>query len=257
MGYTQQNNSEEETIGSSIHINLSIILKDLIRNLVTVILISMIVAGVVYTVKENTVKPKYQSSATLLLSTVDGSISISGNNSITTLVQEIMNSSLLKKIVAEDLGLETTTVPATITTIVQDTVNVVTVTVTADSPRMSFQVLDSVLKNYNQVSDYLMDGLVLEILEPATIPYRAIDQTGARALFQTVFFYTFAILMVGVVILSLMRDTVKSEHDIREKVDAPLFATVHQERKAVLDELKKQIPFLGKVQKQSIQYERK
>ncbi len=260
MGYTQQNNSTEETVGGSIHINLSILLKDLLRNLVTVILIALIVSGIVYTVKENTAKPKYQSSATLLLSTADGSTSLSGNSSMTTLVQEIMGSSLLKKIVAADLGLDSATVPATITTIVQDTVNVVTVTVTADTPRMSFEVLDSILKNYSQVSDYLMDGLVLEVLEPAAIPYRAIAQTGARALFKTVFSYTFVILMVGVMVLSLMRDTVKSRYDMEEKVDAPLFATIYRETggtwkknlKAIWNEVKRRIPFLGEVKKQSI-----
>lgn len=260
MAYTQENNSTEETVGSSIHINLSILLKDLLRNLVAVILIALIVSGVVYTVKENTAKPKYQSTATLLLSTADGSSSVNGNSSVAALVQQIMGSSLLKKIVAADLGLDSTSVPATITTKVQDTVNVVSVTVTADSPRMSFEILDSILKNYSQVSDYLMDGLVLEVLEPASIPYRALAQTGARALFRTVFAYSVALLLVGVVILSLMRDTVKSRYDMEEKIDAPLFATIYRETgrtwsekaKRLWEELKRILPFLGKVNKKSL-----
>ncbi len=229
MGYTQQNNTNgDETISSKISINWYIILKDILRNLVMIILVSLIVAGIAYLIKENTHTPKYQSRTTFLVSSADGS-SYNNKTSLATLMQEVMDSQLLKKIMAKDLGLEGTTVPATITTTVQSDVNIMKVTVTAETPRMAFLVMDSLTKNYSQVSDYLMKGLVLDILEPAKIPTVSVSQTGAREFFKTAFLYAFFILLVCTAVLSYVRDTVKSENDMKEKIDAPLFATIHRE----------------------------
>lgn len=228
MGYTEQNTNGEETIGSKIHINWFIIARDILRNLVVIILISLIVAGIAYLVKENTHTPKYQTRTTFLVSSADGS-SYNNKTSLATLMQEVMDSHLLKKIMAQDLGLESTTVPATITTTVQSDVNIVNVTVTADTPRMAFLVMDSLTENYSQVSDHLMEGLVLDILEPARIPTVSTSQTGARELFKTAFLYAFCILVVCVAVLSYVRDTVKSEQDIKDKLDTPLFATIYRE----------------------------
>lgn len=228
MGYTEQNTNGEEKVASQIHINWYILIKDIIKNLVAVILISLIVAGTAYLVKENTHTPKYQTKTTFLVSSADGS-SYSNKTSLATLMQQVMDSQLLKKIIAQDLGLNSTTIPATITTTVQSDVNIMSITVTAETPRMAFLVMDSLIANYNQVSDYLMKGLVLDVLEPAKIPTSSISQTGARELFKTAFLYAFCILMVCVAVLSYVRDTVKFERDITEKLDAPLFATIYRE----------------------------
>lgn len=228
MGYTEQNTNGEEKIASKIHINWYILIKDVLKNLVTIILISLIVSGVAYLVKENTYTPRYQTKATFLVSSADGS-SYSNKTSLATLLQEVMGSQLLKKIIAQDLGMEGTTVPATITTTVESSVNIMNITVTADTPRMAFLVMDSLIENYSQVSDYLMEGLVLDVLEPAQIPTASTSQTGARKLFKTVFLYAFCILIVGAAVLSYARDTVKFEQDISEKLDAPLLATIYRE----------------------------
>lgn len=228
MGYTEQNTNGEEKIASKIHINWYILIKDVLKNLAAIILISLIVAGVAYLVKENTYTPQYQTKATFLVSSADGT-SYSSKTSLATLLQEVMDSQLLKKIIAQDLGLDSATVPATITTIVQSNVNIMNVTVTADTPRMAFLVMDSLIENYSQVSDYLMEGLVLDVLEPAQIPTVSTAETGARELFRMVFLYAFCILMVGAAVLSYARDTVKFERDITEKLDAPLFATIYRE----------------------------
>lgn len=228
MGYNEQNTNGEETIASKIRINWYILIKDILKNLITIILISLIVAGIVYLVKENTYTPKYQTKTTFLVSSADGS-SYSNKTSLATLMQEVMDSHLLEKIIAKDLGLSSTTVPATITTTVQSDVNIMNITVTAESPRMAFLVMDSLIENYSQVSDYLMKGLVLDILEPARIPTMSTSQTGARELFKTAFLYAFCILVVCTGVLSFVRDTVKSEQDIAEKLDAPLFATIYRE----------------------------
>lgn len=228
MGYTERNSSAEETVGSKIHINVFIIIGDILKNLVVIVLISLIVAGAAYLIRENTQKPQYQAKTTFLVSSADGS-SYSSSTSLAALMQEVMDSSLLKKIVAADLGLDTTTVPATITTTVNSDVNIMNVTVTSDTPRMAFLVMDSLSRNYSQVSDYLMEGLVLDVLEPASIPAFPASQTGAREVFKRAFLYSFWILVVGVAALSFARDTVKSERDVEEKLDAPLFATIYRE----------------------------
>lgn len=228
MGYTEQNTNGDETISSKIHINWYIIIKDILKNLVVIILVSLIVAGIAYLIKENTHTPKYQARTTFLVSSADGS-SYNNKTSLATLMQQVMDSQLLKKIMAQDLGLDGTTVPATITTTVQSDVNIMNVTVTAETPRMAFLVMDSLTENYSQVSDYLMEGLVLDVLEPARIPTASVSQTGARELFKKAFLYAFCILVVCTAVLSYARDTVKSERDVKEKIDTPLFVTIYRE----------------------------
>lgn len=227
MDYTEQKTGGQGGLARNIHINVKIMIMDVIRNLAAIGLISAILAGVFYVVRENTVVPSYKSSATFMLSSSEGNIvnlKASG-----TLLEEIMGSSLMKKIIAEDLGLDSTTVPATITTMIQNEGSIVNVTVTAASPRMAFQVLDSLSHNYRQVSDYLMEGMVLEVIEPAVIPMYSTTQSGARELFKKVFLYAAAFLTAGVLVLSYFRDTIKTEADITEKIDAPLFAIVSRQ----------------------------
>jgi len=80
----------------------------------------------------------------------------------------IITSSVLKNIIAEDLGFEALAERITAEN-VEDT-NLFTIKVTSDSPDRAYNVLQSVIKNYPLIADTVVGGTHLNMIEDSGIP---------------------------------------------------------------------------------------
>lgn len=80
----------------------------------------------------------------------------------------LLTSEVLNKIVAEDLGLDS--VPGSVSASAMEDTNLVTIRVDASDPQMAYNILQSVLKNYPQVSEYVMGDVKLNLMDETGIP---------------------------------------------------------------------------------------
>lgn len=142
---------------------------------------------------------------------------------------QILNSSILKKKVAEELGL--TSLNATVKANVISETNMIVLSVTADSAYGSFCILQSMLDNHGIVSQYLMDDVVMTMLQAPSIPLapnNARNSKGSAMMITMVAAVGYLTIFGG---LGLLRDTVKSGSELKKKLDAKLLGTVGFEYK--------------------------
>ncbi len=188
--------------------------------------------------------PVYSTSATLMVTTRSGvstaTYNISAAYQMAETFQRITDSDILKRRVMEDLG--TTSLSGTITTDLISESNMMRVNVSADSPQDAFLIIKSVLKNAPEIAAYTQDAPSVEIMEPPYLPSspdNRLDVSGTTDKAKKLG----ALAAVAVLaVLSYMKENVKTEQDIKKKINAPLLGVVYKEKKKGLE-------WIGKKQK--------
>lgn len=175
--------------------------------------------------------PQYTVSTTLVVS-VDGQsnpyANLSTANQMATVIKEIFESDALLSLVEEDVGKKTYD---EITCSQITSTNLLVLTVTSQNPREGYQFINSALKHYSEVSDYIFSNANLQILQEPSIPVKS-SQTnlfyGCR--------YPIALLggalMTGLIVfIYLFRNTVKSPKSAIKLLDGIIRGVIPYEKK--------------------------
>lgn len=176
--------------------------------------------------------PQFTSSATFMVSAKD---STSAYNSLTTtqsmasVFAEVFQSNVLReKIQAEmpeghfDGTVNTTTIPET---------NLLIVTVTSPEPDMSFQALTLAVKHYSAVSEYLFANAQLEVIKDPVIPVTPSNPLNIEGRYPLVVLIAICLGVFSIVVVYVLRKTVKTPEAARRNIDARLLRTIHHEEK--------------------------
>jgi len=206
------------------------IIKDVLKKIPIICLLAVAISRLVFVAVDVTYVPEYTASGTYVVSQRSEAYAY-GNLSAAMQTAEsmgkILGSSVLQKKVCEDLGLNyfpgramTSTIPET---------NLMTVSMTAPTPELAYRLLVSVMENYPIVSDYLLGDVVMEVLEAPVVPMGASNYIDSYTPKQVAFKYTFLILLALVVLQSIMRDTVRTEKDAKNKLDGTYLGSIFHE----------------------------
>lgn len=209
------------------------ILKDILREWWVILLVALSAAMAADAAGSILYKPVYQASSTFVVrgKGINNSI-ISDLHSASETAQQfsqILNSNVLKQKVAQEIGMEK--FDAQMEVVLIPETNLMELTVTAGSPENSFNIITAVMKNYNTVSDYVIDNVYLEVLQPPAIPLSPSNQPNSRKTAKTGFWAAALAMICLIGAMSYTKDTVKSERDVSEKVDAHLMGTIYHEKK--------------------------
>lgn len=141
---------------------------------------------------------------------------------VSTSMISVLSSDALKSMVVKDLGGADYKLSASY---VADT-NLISVKATADTPRLAFLALKSALNHYPALMSNLTSDLYMVALQAPQIPKTAsiVSQMPPKIALG-------ALLLAGlycgvVVLLSVLRDTVKNDSDMRKKVDARMIGKI-------------------------------
>lgn len=225
---------QENSYRVKLNIDWHSLLRDLVRSIPAAFMLSLLIAMGAYLSAKQSYAPIYSTDVTFMI-TVKGSVSTSSANmnkasQLSGVFQEIMDSTALKKRVMEDLSINT--LPVTISTEVIENTNLMVLTVQAPTPQMSFRVIQSMIRNYSEISDYIVENTVMEILEPPMIPTYPINSASARQLVKQVFGFSMVLLLCAAAVFSFLRDTIKKEDELEDKLDASLAGTIYREKRA-------------------------
>lgn len=80
----------------------------------------------------------------------------------------ILESGVLQEIIAQDLGRQS--VPGKIEADVMENTNLFTLKVTADDPEMANKILQSVVKNYPTVAEFVIGSSQLTLMDESGVP---------------------------------------------------------------------------------------
>lgn len=174
--------------------------------------------------------PQYMSTATLMVGAKD---STNAYNSLTTtqsmaeVFGEVFQSNVLRDKVQQSMGDETFT--GVITAEVIPETNLLTITVTADSPEMAFRGLSVIVEEYDTVSDYLFANAQLQVIKDPVVPLAPSNPLLLRRNCIWVGVLAGVLSLALIVMLCILRDTVSTPKAAQRKLDARLLRTVHHE----------------------------
>ena len=226
--------NEERSFSTALdRIDAYSVLRDVLRNL-WVILLGAIAVGLIINMR---VRADYQSTystKTTFVVTSRTSSNYAYNNlsaasSMAGTFTNILNSSLMRKKVCQDLGVSSYNAQ-TSASVIEGT-NLMNLRVTSDSPYNAYRIIRSIMGNINGLTQYVSSDMVMEVLQEPSVPtgadasFTALRQTLKATLLAS------AALSAAFVYLSYRKQTIKSEKDLEDKLDARSLGMVFHDPK--------------------------
>jgi capsular exopolysaccharide synthesis family protein len=213
-------------------IDLLSLLRDVLKNwwLVLVVASAFALLANVWVTKNYV--PMYTTETILVVSSTDLNSTVERNLSSTknlaACFTEVLNSSVLRAKIAEDLGgyVGASTQVEQITE-----TNMVELKVTSSSQLQAFRVTNSMLANYSQITDYVLDDVIIEVLQAPTIPTSPSNEPNMAESMAKGFALGAVLVMAYLAVCSMLHDTVKNESQAAEKLDARFLGAVYYEKK--------------------------
>lgn len=206
---------------------------EVLRKLWAIILIATIAASCAYVASSAMYVPQYQTKTTFVVSVRDGSgvvySNLSAAKGLAGSFSQILNSDIMRKYVAKDLGVSK--INGEITASVIEETNLLEMKVVADNPRDAYLITKSTLSNYEELADTALNNIALEILQSPTVPTNPINSSNANRYAKLAAMAAAALAVAWLCMRVYLRDTVKSVDEVEEKLDTKLLATIYHENK--------------------------
>lgn len=217
---------------SNLHINLFSIVRDIVRNSWVIIAAVLIGGLLTYSAIQLTYVPEYTSSITLAVSTKSSSDvyqNLTVASKMAHVFAEVMDSDLLQTTVAKDLGADE--LDATLRASVLEHTNLITLSATATDSKTAFQTIQSVLKNYNSVFGELFTNASFEVVQEPRVPVGASNPMYLNSKMKKAGLLCGELAFFIIVLLSIMRNTLKSNQDVNRFLDAKSIASIPHEQR--------------------------
>ena len=213
-------------------ISILCIIRDLLKNIWVILLAAAAGWFAVTGVMSFLYVPEFTAQATMAVSARGDSnaySSLSLTNQMAGVFSEVFDSNVLKEKIAEELGEDS--INETIQATVIEETNLITLQVTSENPRRAYQVIQSAIRNYDEVSDYLFSNAMLRIVQEPSVPYVPSNAMNSSR-------YQKLAILAGVagsgglvVLLSILRFTVKTREGAKRNLDGRILELIPYERK--------------------------
>lgn len=214
-------------------IDLASIARDVIRQWWAILLFSVAVALIVNTIVNFIYVPEYLTSTTFVVTTKGTNTSVYENITNASDTAErfrtVLESNILKRTIAKELQVGEYNADTEIA--VLEETNLIVLTVKHSSALMSYKYLRSIMENYGSISEYVIKGVVLDVLQEPTIPLKPTNSSNAGMCGLLAFIAAAAIGILYVAYFSYLKDTVKNSQDASSKLAARLLGSVYHESK--------------------------
>ncbi len=206
------------------------LLRDVIRNIWLMILAALIALMGVYIAEKTVYKPEYTSTSTVVVrakaSTSGAYTNYSASSEMAKIFSDVFVQSSMKKLAANNLGAES--FQGTLSAEVNGETNLITLSVTSASPMLSFKLLSSVLEVYPETSEDIFSNAVIDVIVAPQMPTSSSNAVNFSLKGQIAIVAAFA-MAAAVVVLSLLRDTVKTQSMFEDCIESKLIGTITHE----------------------------
>ena len=230
MEHTTENTAAESGI---LPFDPIVVVQDVMRNWLVAVLIALIMGVGTYILSDMRYEPVYQTNTTFVVTTRGSSStvfnSLNSTKSLASVFTELLNSSIMKKITAEELGPNSS--GGTVTTQVIPDTNLITMKVTAKDPWTAFVIAQSIIENHESLTYRVIDGIVLEVLLKPELPTKAINSNNPAYQMKRMTVISGMCALAGLALLSMFRNTVRSEKEARRKLDCDFLGEIPHEKK--------------------------
>ena len=228
----EQNNDTSVLAG---RLDLYSIARDIVQNLWAILLVAAAAAMIMSVYARMNHQTSYSSKAMFAVKSRSSSsysrANLTAASSMADSFGNILNSSLLKKKVCEDLNMET--FDARTSAQVISKTNLINLNVTADSPYKAYTVICSTMRVIDDLVPYVSTNMVLEVLQEPSVPAGADANYTGRSEAMKAFLIAAAFMTAVFALLSYFKDTIKSEGDLERKVGGRILGVIEYQRSRV------------------------
>ncbi len=215
-------------------LNFYIILRDIIKNFWIIVMAGIIGFLSVSIYAKDIRVPEYTASSTLVVSAksttyANAYAALSTASSMAGVLKEVFESDILMEKVEEEIG----NVPAdvSVTANVISGTNLLVLSVSSKDPKVAYAVCNSVLKHYDDISDYLFSNAVLEVVAEPEIPTRASNIFRIN-LFRCLAALAFAaVITAAIIFFCVTRKTIKNISDVEDSIEGEFLGVIPHEKK--------------------------
>ncbi len=214
-------------------LDLFTMLRDILKQWWVILLFSLSAALLASVISTETFQPEYTVKTTFVVTSksLNSNVYSNLNSTIEKAEQfkKILDFNLMKTTVMKDLELDSFNARTDVEVV--DNTNMLRMSVTSPSAVLSYRITNSILENYHIVSDYILTDVILDVMEAPSIPAGPSNSRNVWKTMQRAFLSTALVLVLIFAVFSYMKDTVKNERDVKQKIDARLLGTVYREKK--------------------------
>ncbi len=215
-------------------INIAALAEDIVKGVrahwLALLVVMSLTASLFYLYFGRRYVPVYQASSTFLvntnsaISTMNDYYNIAAARQIASTFPYIISSSAMRKLIMDDLHL--TYIPGSINAEALEETNMITISVTSGSPQDAYDVLQSVLNNYQSVAKQVIGNTSLIFMNETGLPTQPINPRNTK---RMPLYGALAALAAGIgliALLSLTKKTIRSEEDFRSILNLHCLGTV-------------------------------
>lgn len=222
---------KNKTESREFQIDISSVIRRFLKEFIYILCVAASVAMLYGVVMNFTYQDQFSATTTLIVNSKQASNSsmrrVSASDTATSF-QEVINTNLLQRKVAEEMGISS--LPGNVQCSLIPNTNLITLTVTAASPKNVVYVMNGVLDHYDVVMDSLIGQTTIQILDEMDVPYQSVTRSEQWLNMGKTFFVVFAFLTACLVLYDVLRDDIKNEKEVEKKLDTKLYATVYYEK---------------------------
>lgn len=226
----EQTTAVEEKISAALVIT---VIQDVLRRWYLVLVVTLVAAMGAFVLTDAAYRPVYKTYTTFVVTAGGTSTTtyqnLSATNELAATFSEVLNSSLLRKEILKESGLDT--FKGIIDTSVYNDTNLLEMTVTGSDPRTVFLITKAIIKHHRVVTDQVLNGTVLEVLKAPAVPVRPINSPGTkRRVMQAAVLAAggMCVLLGG---LSYLADKIRSKTEADSKLRCHVLGELFHERK--------------------------
>ena len=199
-----------------------------------IMLVLVVVLGGVFGLRAyRSYSPVYSANATFTISSDDSSLYSSSSylntrtaGQIVKTFPYILNSGILQKKVAEDLGTET--VPGTITTETLGSTNMITIVVNSSEPQAAYDVLQSVIEYYPEVAEPVIGEVTMNLLDMTDVPESASNPPSYKMDVMKGMLAGAALCFAFLLVYAFTRNTIHEEEDFKKMLNIDCICAIPQ-----------------------------
>lgn len=196
------------------------------RMWILVLVLTVALSAIFYYRTSVTYSPNYVAEATVSVEIVNGGTYANKNTAeqMGLIFPYILTSGALSDVIAEDLG--TSNVPGTINVSSISGTNLLTITVRSSDAESAYAVLQSVLRNYPSVAQFVVGQTELTVIDDSGVPTDSGRQSVIRGSIKrgAIIGFVLGILLVVLNVISFR--TIRSESELRSLLNVPCLGTL-------------------------------
>ncbi|MBR5094182.1 MAG: polysaccharide biosynthesis tyrosine autokinase [Oscillospiraceae bacterium] len=191
-----------------------------------VLILTLVSTALFYYRTTTNYTPTYVAEATVSVEIVNGGAYANRNTAeqMGLIFPYILTSGALSDVIATDLGLNS--VPGTIKVSSIKGTNLLTITVTSWNANYAYDTLQSVLRNYPEVAQFVVGQTELTIIDDSGIPEDSGRESVIRGSIKRGAVIGFGLGLLVVVLNALTFRTIRNENELRSLLNIPCLGTL-------------------------------